>query len=75
MLSVENIKKKIQEAIPGADIIVEDLRNDSKHFGVDVISCSFTGKSKIEQHQMIYKALGEEMKDSIHALRIRTSTE
>ena len=75
MLNVESIKKKIQEAIPEADIVVEDLRNDSKHFGVDVISRSFIGKSKVEQHQMIYKALGQEMKDSIHALKIRTSTE
>ena len=60
--------------IPDANVVVEDLAGDQKHFGVDVISSKFKGKSIIEQHQMIYKALGDALKEKIHALRIKTTS-
>ena len=58
-MTPEIIKEKIMQNIPDADVVVEDLAGDQKHFGVDVISSKFKGKSIIEQHQMIYKVLGE----------------
>ena len=64
----------IMQNIPDANVVVEDLAGDQKHFGVDVISSKFKGKSIIEQHQMIYKALGDALKEKIHALRIKTTS-
>ena len=75
MITIEQIKQKIENSIAGASVVVEDLRGDQKHYGVDVVSKSFIGKTTIEQHQMIYKALGIAMRDKIHALRIKTSAE
>jgi stress-induced morphogen len=74
MITTEQIKQKIQSSIKGADVVVEDLRGDQKHYGVDVIASEFEGKTIIQQHQMIYDALGLEMKEKIHALRIKTSS-
>lgn len=73
-MTPEIIKEKIMQNIPDADVVVEDLAGDQKHFGVDVISSKFKGKSIIEQHQMIYKALGDALKEKIHALRIKTTS-
>ena len=73
MITTEQVKTKIEKAIQGADVIVEDLRGDQKHYGVDVVSSLFENKTIVEQHQMIYDALGTEMKEQIHALRIKTS--
>ena len=63
-MTPEIIKEKIMQNIPDANVVVEDLAGDQKHFGVDVISSKFKGKSIIEQHQMIffYKALGYALK-------------
>ena len=74
MITAEQIKEKIQQSINNADVVVADLAGDQKHFGVDVVSDDFKDKSMIEQHQMIYKALGKDMREEIHALRIKTST-
>ena len=73
MITTEQIKEKIEKSIQGASVIVEDLRGDQKHYGVDVISSLFENKTIVEQHQMIYDALGAAMKEQIHALRIKTS--
>ncbi len=72
-MTPEIIKEKIIQSIPDANVVVEDLAGDQKHFGVDVVSSEFKGKSTIEQHQMIYKALGDALKEQIHALRIKTT--
>ncbi len=73
-MTPESIKEKIKKKIPDADVVVEDLAGDQKYFGVDVVSAEFEGKSTIEQHQMIYQSLGDDLKENIHALRIKTST-
>lgn len=74
MITTEQIKQKIEKAIVGANVLVEDLRGDQKHYGVDVVAAAFEGKTTIQQHQMIYDALGLAMKEKIHALRIKTSS-
>ncbi len=74
MLSPEEVEQKILEALPGATVVVQDLTGTGDHFDARVMSEAFEGKSLIEQHQMVYKALGEAMKGPIHALKLTTMT-
>jgi acid stress-induced BolA-like protein IbaG/YrbA len=66
------IKQLIESGLPGADIIVEG--DDGTHFQARIVSELFAGKSMIQQHQMVYKTLGDKMGTEIHALSIKTST-
>jgi stress-induced morphogen len=71
MLAPEEIQSKILKAIPDAEVTVQDLTGGGDHFQVVVLSPSFRGKTRIEQHQMVHQAL-EALKDEIHALAIKT---
>jgi stress-induced morphogen len=64
----------IKSGIPDADVRIEDLRGDGDHYAAHIISPSFTGLSRIQQHQMVYKALQGKMGGELHALSIHTST-
>ena len=68
----ELIEKLIKEFIPDATIMIEDLRGDGDHYSATVISKSFEGKSKIEQHKMVYNSLKGKMGNELHALAIKT---
>jgi len=68
----EEIVDMIHQSIPDADVEV-NLYSGDDHFEMKVISPSFAGKSRIQQHQMVYAALGEQMKQAIHALALKTS--
>lgn len=68
------IEKRIKTALPGATIDVLDLTGGGDHFKVKVVSNLFEGKSRIDQHRMIYQALGTAMDSAIHALQIETSS-
>lgn len=72
-LSPDEVKAKIQAALPGAEVEVQDLTGTQDHYQVTVKAEAFRGKSLVEQHQMIYAALKEEMKGAIHALALKTS--
>ena len=72
MDSVE-IKRLIHEGIPNAEVTIEDLRGDGDHYAAHVISSAFKGKSRIQQHQMVYKALKGRMGNELHALALQTS--
>ena len=72
MLSTEEIKERIQKEIP--DARVEAATDDRVHYQVEVVSDAFSGKSMVEQHQMVYRALGDAMEEAIHALGLKTST-
>lgn len=74
MIHPEEIQKKISSALPGAEIEVQDLTGTQDHFQALVISSAFEGKSMIEQHQLVYQALGDLMKETIHALALKTYT-
>lgn len=74
MIQPSEIEQKINAALPGAEVIVQDLTGTQNHFQTLVISESFAGKTMIQQHQMVYQALGELMKETIHALAIKTFT-
>ena len=63
------------ESIPDSTVIIEDLRGDGDHYNATVISKSFEGKTKIEQHKMVYDSLNGKMGNELHALMLKTKTE
>ena len=71
-LKLEEIKNLITESIPDAEITIQDLAGDENHYSATIKSKIFTGKSKIEQHKMVYKALKGKMGNELHALAINT---
>ena len=71
-LKSEEITKLIKEAIPDAEITIQDLAGDENHYSATIKSKIFTGKSKIEQHKMVYKSLKGKMGNELHALSINT---
>ena len=72
-MDASEIERLITEGIPGAEVRIEDLRGDGEHFVAYVTSASFEGKNRIEQHQMVYKALESKMDGELHSLAIQTS--
>ncbi len=67
------IESLIREAIPGARVTIEDLRGDGDHYAAHVVATAFKGKTRAQQHQMVYKALRGKMGDALHALALQTS--
>ena len=70
----KQIRSLILESIPDAEVIIEDLRGDGGHYSCHIISNLFTAKSRVEQHKIVYSALGDDMKENIHALSMKTFT-
>lgn len=66
------IKALIEDAFPDASVTVEDLRGDGDHYAALVISGAFVGKSRVQQHQMVYEALQGRMGTELHALALQT---
>jgi|TARA_B110000003_G_C16148553_1_gene338726 acid stress-induced BolA-like protein IbaG/YrbA len=71
MVSPQDIKGWIEENLPGATV---EISGDGHHFEAEIVCNDFAGKSRIQQHQMVYGALGDRMKAEIHALSMRTLT-
>ena len=71
-MDVQEIEQLILEALPDARIRIDDLRGDGDHYAARVISAAFAGKSRVEQHQMVYRALRGRMGDQLHALALQT---
>ena len=71
-LSIEEIKTLITSPIPDATIEIKDLMGDSNHYSAKITSKIFNGKSKIEQHKLVYKSLQGKMGNELHALSITT---
>lgn len=71
-MDASEIERLIREAIPDARVTVEDLRGDGNHYAALVISPAFKGKSRVQQHQMIYRALQGRMGGALHALALQT---
>ena len=70
-MEASEIKKLIIAKIPDAEVVIRDLAGDGDHYAAEVISKEFVGKSRVEQHQMVYGAL-EGMGDELHALALQT---
>ena len=71
-LKLEEIKSLIKEALPDAEITIEDLAGDNNHYSATIKSQIFSGKSKIEQHKLVYNALKGKMGNELHALALKT---
>ena len=71
MLAIE-VEKLIRVKLPDAKVEVSDMTGTGDHFEIEIISKVFSGKTLIEQHQMVYTILGDEMDKRIHAVRLKT---
>ena len=67
------IVRLIKEGIPDAEVSIEDLRGDGDHYAAIVVSPSFAGKTRVQQHQMVYSALKGRMGGELHALALQTA--
>ncbi len=72
-MDASEIERLIREGIPGAVVVVEDLRGDGDHYAAYVTSAAFKGKSRVQQHQMVYQALQGAVGGVLHALALQTS--
>ena len=71
-LKLEEIRSLIKEAMPDAEVIIEDLAGDENHYSATIKSKVFKGRSKIDQHKLVYKALKGKMGNELHALALNT---
>jgi stress-induced morphogen len=68
------IERLIKARVPDADVAIRDLAGDGDHYAATVIAESFRGKSRVQQHQIVYEALKGEMGGKLHALALQTGT-
>ncbi|TCS65071.1 BolA family protein [Varunaivibrio sulfuroxidans] len=71
-MEAAEIERLIKEAFPDADVLIEDLRGDGDHYAARVLSKQFAGKTRVQQHQMVYAALQGRMGGELHALGLQT---
>lgn len=74
-MSITQIEQMIREALPDAKVEIQDLAGDGDHYSATVVSSAFRGKSRIQQHQMVYGALKGRMGGELHALKLQTAAE
>ena len=67
------IERLIKEGLPDASVTIEDLRGDGDHYAAHVVSATFKGKTRVQQHQLVYQALRGRMGNELHALALQTS--
>ena len=72
-LTAAEIKEMILEILPDAEVQVQDMRGDGSQFAANVISKKFIGKNRVQQHQMVYKAMKGKVGAELHALSLQTS--
>ncbi len=70
-MQADELKKIIEDGIPSAQVTVQ---GDGDHFEATIVSPEFEGRNKVQQHQMVYSALGDLMQGAVHALSFRTFT-
>ena len=71
-MEAHEIERLIREAFPDAHVHIEDLRGDGDHYACLVETTAFEGKNRVQQHQVVYKALGGRMGGELHALALQT---
>ena len=72
-MDARDIERMIRDAIPDAKVTIRDLAGDGDHYAAEVVAESFRGKSRVQQHQMVYNALKGNMGGVLHALALQTS--
>ena len=73
-MTAAEIEQAIVTALPGAEVTMTDLAGDNDHWAAKVVAPQFAGKSRVQQHKMVYEALGGRMGGVLHALQLTTST-
>ena len=73
-MDASEIERLIKKRIPDAEVTIRDLAGDGDHYAATVLSESFRGKSRVQQHQIVYDALKAEMGGKLHALALQTGT-
>ena len=72
-MSAVEIERVIREGLPDAEVRIDDLAGDGDHYRAHIVSEQFRGKSRLQQHQLVYQALGGRMGGELHALALCTS--
>lgn len=72
-MDAREIEQLIREALPDAQVTIQDLAGDGDHYAAHVVSTAFQGKTRVQQHQMVYEALQGRMGGELHALALQTS--
>ena len=72
-MDAAEIESLIKEALPDAKVTIEDLRGDGDHYAAQVVSQAFAGKSRVQQHRMVYQALKGKMGGQLHAFTFQTA--
>jgi len=72
-MDAKDIEQLIKAGIPDAEVTIRDLAGDGDHYAATVLAESFRGKSRVQQHQIVYEALKAEMGGKLHALALQTS--
>ena len=72
-MTAGQLEQMIRTALPDAKVDITDLRGDGDHYAAHVVSKAFVGKTRVQQHQMVYDALDGGMGDTLHALALQTS--
>jgi stress-induced morphogen len=73
-MDANEIERLIKARLPDADVTIRDLAGDGDHYAATVLSEAFRGKSRVQQHQIVYEALKAEMGGKLHALALQTGT-
>ena len=71
-MAAHDIETLIKEAFPDAQVTIQDLAGDGDHYAAQITSAAFKGKNRVQQHQMVYKALQGRMGNELHALALQT---
>jgi len=72
-MAADQIEAMIRAALPDAEVTITDLAGDGDHYAAHVVSAAFAGKSRVAQHQLVYRALGGRMGGELHALQLTTA--
>jgi len=72
-MTASEIEQLIKEALPDAKVTIEDLRGDGDHYAAHIVSAEFKGKTRVQQHQMVFRALRGRMGNELHALALQTT--
>jgi stress-induced morphogen len=71
-MDAAEIERMIKEALPDAEVTIQDLAGDGDHYAATIVSGAFQGKSRVQQHQLVYAALQGRMGNELHALALNT---
>ena len=72
-MAASEIERMIKEALPDAEVTIEDLRGDGDHYAAHIVSAAFKGKTRVQQHQIVYQGLRGRMGGELHALALQTA--